>query len=119
MPKNGNRGANTKKSNLPFASNKEDINSNVVFGDARTKRKDKQGSTADESAKKGGAVVPVSSENVPKQPDTRKLVSYNRKSSDYCQDASKDMHFLRRRILSLKFLLASFSSTEVILTKGS
>ena len=73
MPKNGNRGA--KKSNIPFASNHEDIDSNVVFGDAKTPKKAKQGSTAEASAQKGGDNIPASSEGPPKKPDTRKLVS--------------------------------------------
>lgn len=75
MPKNGGRGANIKKSNYPFASNNEDVDSNVVFGDAKTTRKAKQGSTTEDAAKKGGDIVPASSEDPPKKPDTRKLVS--------------------------------------------
>lgn len=87
MPKNGNRGANTKKSNVPFSSNNDDVGSNVVFGDAKTTRKAKQGSTAEDSAKKEGG---VSSENQPKMPDTRKLVSNFYKLSGPCQDHPKD-----------------------------
>ena len=75
MPKNGNRGANTKKSNNPFASNNEEIDSNVIFGDVKATRKAKQGSTAEDSAKKAGNIVAASSEDVPKKPDTRTLVS--------------------------------------------
>lgn len=75
MPKNGNRGANTKKSNISFASNNEDIDSNVVFGDAKTTRKVKQASTAEDSARKGGTIAPASSEDAPTKPDTRKMVS--------------------------------------------
>lgn len=75
MPKNGNRGANTRKSNVSLASNNEDIDSNVVFGHAKTTRKAKQSSTAEDSATKVGDIVPASSEDPPKQPDTRKLVS--------------------------------------------
>ena len=75
MPKNGNHGANTKKSNVPFASNKEDVDDNVIFGDAKTTRKATQGSTAESSAKKGGNIVPASSEDPPKKLDSRKLVS--------------------------------------------
>lgn len=74
MPKTGNRGGNTKKSNAAFASNSEDFDSNVVFGDVKTKSKAKQGSTVDDSAKKGGDNVPASGEDHPKKPDTRKLV---------------------------------------------
>ncbi len=74
MPKNGNRGANTKKSNVPFAST-DDVDSNVVFGDAKNNKKAKQGSRAEDSAKIGGGIVPASSEDSSKKPDTRTLVS--------------------------------------------
>ncbi|CAD6590293.1 MAG: hypothetical protein ASARMPRED_004713 [Alectoria sarmentosa] len=73
MPKNGNRGANTKKTNVPLASN-NDIDSNVVFGDTKTKRKATQGSTAESSAKKGGNLVPASNEDTPKKLDSRELI---------------------------------------------
>lgn len=75
MPKNGNRGANTKKPNVPFTSNNDEIDSNVVFGDAKTTRNVKKASTAEDSARKGGDIAPASSEDAPKKPDTRKLVS--------------------------------------------
>lgn len=117
MPKNGNRGANTKKSNVPFASNAEDLDSNVVFGDAKTTRKSKQSSTAEGSARKGGDVVPASSEDPPKQPDTRKLVSNIRNSSDYPQDGFKNM--IWKRFPLPKFLLTPVLSKELILTAGS
>ena len=74
MPKNGNRGANSKKSNVPFAST-DDIDSNVVFGDAKNMKKAKQGSRAEDSAKTGGGIVPASSDVSSKKPDTRTLVS--------------------------------------------
>lgn len=84
MPKNGNRGANTKRSNVPFASNNEDIDSNVVFGDAKTTRKAKQDSTAEDSAKAGGDAVPASGEGS-KKLDNRKLVSSIWRSCSRCQ----------------------------------
>ena len=81
MPKNGNRAA--KKSNIPF--NNEDIDSNVVFGDAKTAKKAKQGSTAEPSAKKGGDNIPALNEGPPNKPDTRKLVSNISNSSECCR----------------------------------
>ncbi len=83
MPKNGNRGANSKNSNVPFASNNEDIDSNVVFGDAKTKRKAKQDSA-------GGDVVTAAGDDPPKKPDTKKLVSNVQKSFHCCHDDIKD-----------------------------
>ena len=75
MPKNGNRGANTRKQNAPFASNNEEIDSNVIFGDAKTPKKAERGSTAGDSAKKGGDSLTTLGDDPPKKPDTRKLVS--------------------------------------------
>ena len=75
MPRNGNRGANTKKSSAPTASNNDEFDSNVVFGDVKTKKKAKQSSTAEDTAKKGGDTVPTLGDDLPKKPDTRKLVS--------------------------------------------
>ncbi len=83
MPKNGNRSANSKNLNVPFASNNEDIDSNVVFGDAKTKQKAKKGSA-------GRDVVTASGEDPPKKPDTKKLVSDVQKSFHCCQDDTKD-----------------------------
>lgn len=107
MPKNGNRGA--KKSNIPFASN-EEIDSNVVFGDAKTPKKAKQGSTAEFPAKNGGDNIPASSEAPPKKPDTRKLVSNISKSSDCCRDVLNDM--IGKRSTPLRFLLAQVLSSK-------
>lgn len=90
MPKNGNRGANTKKSDTTVASNNKGMDSNVVFGDSKTSRKAKQGNAADESAKKGRDVdvVPTSGKDLPKKPDTRKLVSSTPKSLDHrCRES--------------------------------
>ena len=75
MPKSGNRGANIKKADAPPASINEDIDSNVIFGDAKTKKKAKQGSTTGDAAQKGGDNVINLGHDVPKKPDTRKLVS--------------------------------------------
>ena len=80
MPKNGSRGANVKRPNAPSASNNEEIVSNVIFRDEKSKRKAKQGSTADDSAKKGGDIVPALGDEQQKKPDTRKLVSNIRKA---------------------------------------
>lgn len=104
MPKNGNRGVNTKNANAPFASNNKDIDSKVIFGDAKTTRKAKQGSTVEDSAKKGDT-VPASSEDPPKKPDPRKLVSNSQKASDCCQDDTRAMirmRFSRKDISWLK-----------------
>ena len=75
MPKNGNRGANTKRSNGPFASNNEDIDSNVIFGDAKSKKKAKQGSIAGDLVKKEGDIASATGDDPPKKLDTKKLVS--------------------------------------------
>ena len=103
MPKNGNRGANTKKPNVPFAWNNEEIDSNVIFGHAKATRKAKQGSTAEDSAMTGGNIVPASSEDASKKPDTRTLVSNVWKPFDCCQDDSEDM--TRKRLPPLEFPL--------------
>ena len=108
MPKNGNRGANTKRPNAPFASNIEDVNSDVIFGDAQTKRTAKQGSTAGDLAKKGGDIVTTSADDPPKKPDTRKLVGNAQRSFECCQDDFEDV--IRKRALSLKYLLAHILS---------
>lgn len=75
MPKNGNRGGNTKKANIPFTPNNEDGDSNVVFGDAKTTRKAKQDNMAEDAAKNRGDVPAASGEGPSKKPDSRKLVS--------------------------------------------
>ena len=98
MPKNSNRGVNTKKSNGPFASNNEDIDSNVIFGDAKSKKKVDQGSMARDSAKKGGDTVITLGDDTPKKPDTRKLVSEIQKSLDCCQDGLECV--IRKCVLS-------------------
>lgn len=77
MPKNGNRGANAKILDGPFASNNEDIDSNVVFGDAKSKKKTKQGSIPGQSIKKEGGTASVIGDDPPKKPDTKKLVREN------------------------------------------
>lgn len=83
MPKNGHRGP--KKSNTPFTSNHEDVDSNVVFGDTKTAKKASRGSTTEGSLIKGEDNMPASSEGPPKKPDTRKLVSKTVKSYDCCK----------------------------------
>ena len=75
MPKNGNRGANSKRSNGPFASNNEDIDSNVIFGDAKSKKKAKPGSMAGDPLKKEGDIASAVGDDPPKKLDTKKLVS--------------------------------------------
>ena len=70
MPKNGSRGVNSKL----LASNSEDIDSNVVFGDSKAKKKAEQGSAGEGSAKKGGNFVSASGDDALKKPDTRELV---------------------------------------------
>ena len=90
MPKNGNRGANTKRSNGPFASNNEDIDSNVIFGDAKSKKMAKQGNMAGDSVKKEGDIASAIGDDPPKKPDAKKLVSEIHKSLqslDWCQIA--------------------------------
>ena len=89
MPKNGNRGANVKRPNAPSASNNEEIESNVIFRDEKSRRKAKQGSTADDSVKKGGDIVPASGDGQPKKPDTRKLVSNSQKALNCRRDTLK------------------------------
>ena len=80
MPKNGNRGANTKRSDGPFASNNEDVDSNVIFGDAKSKKKAKPGSMAGDSAKKEGDIASAIGDDPFKKPDTKKLVREIQKS---------------------------------------
>ena len=80
MPKNGNRGANSKRSNGPFASNNEDIDSNVIFGDAKSHKMAKQGNIAGDSMKKEGDFASAIGDVSPKKPDTKKLVSEIHKS---------------------------------------
>lgn len=90
MPKNGNRGANTEKSHGPFASNNEDIDSDVIFGDAKSKKKAKQGSIAGDSVKKEGDTASAIGDDPPKKPDIKKLVSEVQKplqALDCCQIA--------------------------------
>ena len=81
MPKNVGRGANTKKADIPSASSKGDDGSKVIFGDPKAMRNVKQGSIAENSARKGGNNVPASSEDSMKKPDPRKLVSNSQNSS--------------------------------------
>ena len=80
MPKNGNRGANAKRSNGPFASNNEDVDSNVIFGDPKFKKKEKQGIMAGDSVTKEGDIASAIGDNPPKKLDTKKLVSEIQKS---------------------------------------
>ena len=90
MPKNGNRGANTKRSNGPFASNNEDIDSNVIFGDAKSKKNTKKGNMAGDSVKKEGDIASAIGDDPSRKPDTKKLVSEIRNSLqllDCCQIA--------------------------------
>ena len=101
MPKNGNRGDNIKKSKVSFSSNKEDIDSNVVFGDVTPNKKAKRGNTADDPAKKGGDIVPASSSDPSKKSDTKKLVSNSQGSFDCCQDES---YVLLRNVYSPQIL---------------
>lgn len=107
MPKNGKRGANTRRPNAPFASNNEEIDSNVIFGDAKTKKKAERGSTAGDSSKKGDTVTTLG-DDPPKKPDTRKLVSKIQKLFDCCQDDSEVVN--QKRMPSLIHYLAQFLS---------
>ena len=100
MPKNGNRGPNTTRSNGPFASNNEDIDSNVIFEDAKSKKKAKQGSMVGDSVKKVGNIASAISDDPPKKPDTKKLVSEIQKSLqslDCCKIACRDV--IPKRVL--------------------
>lgn len=115
MPKNGHHGA--KKPNVPFASNNEDIDSNVVFGNVKTPKNASQGSTAEGSLKKGEDNMPASSEGPPKKTDTRKLVSNIAKLSECYQDDLNDM--IGKRSTPSKFLSAQILSLEVALTPSA
>lgn len=85
MPKNGNRGASTRRPNAPSASNNEEIDSNVIFGDAKTKKKAERGSTVGDISKKGDTTASLG-DDPPKKPDTRKLVSKVQKLFDCYRD---------------------------------
>lgn len=108
MPKNGNRGG--KKPSISFAANHEDFDSNVVFGDAKTPRKPKQGSTTEGTAKRGGDNIPASSEDPPKKPDTRQLVSNISSLSECCQDGLNNM--IGKRSIPLGSSLIFENSTD-------
>ena len=95
MPRNVGRSANFKKANIPSASNNEDDDSNVIFGDPKAMKKVKHGSIAESSAGQGGNNVPASSEDPLKKPDPRKLVSNSQNSSVSCRFYTKAI-ILRR-----------------------
>lgn len=107
MPKNGNRGANARRPNTPSASNNEEIDSNVIFGDAKNKKKAERGSTAGDSSKKGDTVTTLG-DDPPKKPDTRKLVSKIQKLFDCCRDEFEVVN--RKRMPSLIHYLSPFLS---------
>ena len=117
MPKNGNRSDNAKKVNVSFTPNNEEIDSNVVFGDANPKKKTKRGSTTDDSAKKGGDIVPALGSGPSKKSDTKKLVSNIQGSFDCCQDES--ICSIAKRLLSSNALLANCLKSRSKLTSHS
>jgi len=73
MPKGGGRSGNSKKNIISSSSN--EVESNVIFGDAKTLAKNaKKTESGDGLAKNGKTNGEASAQDAPKKPDTRTLI---------------------------------------------
>ena len=72
MPKDGGRGASSKKPNPTSIPNEDD---NVIFGDpSKAPKKAKKGNAGSDPTTSGLASSQVGASDAPKKPDTRTLI---------------------------------------------